>query len=321
MWALGVVVVPPAVDLVASVAERAEPVEVQALLAELPVETLDEGVLDGLARLDEPKPDASPLGPVEHRPAGSLRAVASGCSNRWRDHWRLENDLFRKSDTQRQVVEETGDPRAGDQDVDDLAGTEPAVVPYGVCGQTPAGQRIDDVQNPEAPVVGELIAHMIQRPPLHRPLRRLGRRAVAPGKLASRFRPDLQALLDIKPPGPLPVLDQPLAPKHGVEAQIAIAAVLRRQRLHTLDHRLVIPRLRPILLDRPRQAANPAAPPLAQAKRCDEVAHGSSPLRSPLLPGPLARHWLTYQRFSRSSLIAFARSLGPMAFAGSLSSI
>jgi len=43
---------PPRGDVVAGVAERPEPVQVQALVTELPVEALDEGVLDRLARLD-----------------------------------------------------------------------------------------------------------------------------------------------------------------------------------------------------------------------------------------------------------------------------
>ena len=73
--ALGVVVTAPGRDLFAGMTERAEPVQVQALATKLPVQALDEGVPDGLARLDEAQPNAGAPGSVEHRPARALRPV------------------------------------------------------------------------------------------------------------------------------------------------------------------------------------------------------------------------------------------------------
>ena len=64
MRALGIVVGPPSRDLLACIAERAEPVRVQALIPELAIEALDEGVLDRLAGLDEAQAQAGSLRPV-----------------------------------------------------------------------------------------------------------------------------------------------------------------------------------------------------------------------------------------------------------------
>lgn len=69
MRTLGVVVNPPAGDLLAGVAQGTEPVQVQALVSELApgsspgqaVEALHEGILDRLARFDEPQTNAGPF--------------------------------------------------------------------------------------------------------------------------------------------------------------------------------------------------------------------------------------------------------------------
>ncbi len=75
MRALGVVVVSSSLDLLAGVAERSKPMQIEALVAELPVPALDEGVLDRLARLYEAQPGAGALRPVKHRAARALGAV------------------------------------------------------------------------------------------------------------------------------------------------------------------------------------------------------------------------------------------------------
>ena len=54
-----VVVLAPDLDPFAGVGQAHEPVHVQALVAKLAVEALDEGVLHGLARLDEVRPSAN----------------------------------------------------------------------------------------------------------------------------------------------------------------------------------------------------------------------------------------------------------------------
>lgn len=98
------------------------------------------------------------------------------------------------------------------------AGTKPAVV-------------VDDIQHPEAPAVGELVADEVERPALHRPLRNLRGDPIPPRQLAPLLRPHLQAFLDVEPVGPLAVRDQPLSPQQRVQPEIAVAAVLRSQLL------------------------------------------------------------------------------------------
>ena len=72
-----VVVDPPLLDDPARIVERFEPVDVEAFVAELPVEALDVGVLVRLSRVDESQVDASLLGPPQEGPAGELRALVN----------------------------------------------------------------------------------------------------------------------------------------------------------------------------------------------------------------------------------------------------
>ena len=126
----------------------------------------------------------------------------------------IENDLFRQADALRQVVEKPHDPGPGNRDIDDLARTYAAVI-------------VDEVQDPEPPAVGQLVAHEIHGPALHRPFRRLGRDAIPARQLSSFLRADLQALGRVEAVGPLGVQDEPFATQHRMQAQIAIAPVLR----------------------------------------------------------------------------------------------
>ena len=61
MRAFGIVVAAPRGDLVASVAEGTEPVQVQALVAQLAIETLDESILYRFAWFDEPQANPGAL--------------------------------------------------------------------------------------------------------------------------------------------------------------------------------------------------------------------------------------------------------------------
>lgn len=95
MRARGVVVIPPAPDLVAGVLQGPEPVQVEAFVPEPAVEGLDVGVLDGLAWLDEAQADAGALRPFEHRPAGAFGSI-------------VEDDLLRQAELEGEFVEEPG---------------------------------------------------------------------------------------------------------------------------------------------------------------------------------------------------------------------
>lgn len=72
MWALGVVVDPPAINFLAGVAERSEPMELQAFVSELCAERLEEGVLHRLARLDKTQAYAGELRQPPISGTGSL---------------------------------------------------------------------------------------------------------------------------------------------------------------------------------------------------------------------------------------------------------
>ncbi len=80
MRAFGVVVVAPSAYFLAGVAQRAEPVQVQAFVPELAVEALDEGVLNGLARFDEAR---APGGGGLVRKRTALFSVQRGKSDRF----------------------------------------------------------------------------------------------------------------------------------------------------------------------------------------------------------------------------------------------
>ena len=72
-----VVADPPGLDLGARVIEVDEPVLVQALVPKLPVEGLDENVVDGFARPDEVELDATAVRPRIECGAGKLGAVVN----------------------------------------------------------------------------------------------------------------------------------------------------------------------------------------------------------------------------------------------------
>lgn len=75
MRAVGVVVALPVFDFFPSMAQGSEPVQVQALIPELAVEALDEGILHRFAWFDEAPPHTSFLRPFEHRLAGAFWPV------------------------------------------------------------------------------------------------------------------------------------------------------------------------------------------------------------------------------------------------------
>ena len=70
-----VVVLSPGVDDCSRIVNAGEPIEIEAVLTELAVEALDEGVLGRLAGLNEVQLDAAFLRPEEHRLTCQLRIV------------------------------------------------------------------------------------------------------------------------------------------------------------------------------------------------------------------------------------------------------
>jgi transposase InsO family protein len=88
---------PPAVEDLAGVAERAEQMLVQALVAEPADEALRERVLHRLARRDVVPLDRMVLGPGEDRPRGALaKRIKAICETRVRYGYRRVRVLLRR---------------------------------------------------------------------------------------------------------------------------------------------------------------------------------------------------------------------------------
>lgn len=77
VWSDLVVVAPPVRNGLPGLLKRLEPVFVQALVAELPVEAFDVAVLHRLARLDEQVPHAMLDRPGDEGPARELRPIVN----------------------------------------------------------------------------------------------------------------------------------------------------------------------------------------------------------------------------------------------------
>ena len=114
---------------------------IEALVPEAAVKALDEGVLDGLARFDKPQSHACPFGPLEHGTACSFGTV-------------VQDDFFGETSQQSQIIQIPRHTGTRDRDIDDLTRADFAVV-------------VDDVQNPEATIVGQLVVNEVEAPASH----------------------------------------------------------------------------------------------------------------------------------------------------------
>jgi len=244
----GVVVAAPCFDPLAGVPDRSEPVLIEAFVPEPTVERLDEGVLHRLAGFNEPQGHTGPFGPFEHGTRGPLGAV-------------VEDDLLWQAEAFAQIIKEPGEPSAGDRHIDDLTGAELAVI-------------INDVENAEPPIIGKLIAHEIQRPALHRPVRHSDDYPIPPRQLTPLLGPHLKSFGPVEPIGALGVLNEPLAFEQHMQPQIAVAFVGRGQSFHPVDGGVVVPGDGPVLLHRPGKPDDAAGPALGQIHRLLEKAHG-----------------------------------------------
>ena len=94
-----IVVLSPRLNDPSGIGEAEEPVLVQALVSESPVEALDHRVLDGLAWLDEVEVYLLGVGPLIERAAGQLRPV-------------VEHQFGRHAALYAQSLQHLNDPRA-----------------------------------------------------------------------------------------------------------------------------------------------------------------------------------------------------------------
>jgi len=126
----------------------------------------------------------------------------------------LPQRMRRKAMEHREVINVTSQPGAGHRDVGDLSRAEPTVV-------------VDDVQDSEPAVGGQLVAHEVERPSLHRPLRHLRRDPVTARQLSPLLGAHLQALFEVEPLSALVVRNQSLAPEQRVQPKIPVGTVPR----------------------------------------------------------------------------------------------
>src|SRR5690606_30092462 len=130
---------PPRFDAAPRVGQAKKPVQIEALVAKLSVEALDEAVLDRLTRSDEGQGHASLVGPLLERPAGALRAVveddAAGVATA------LSSD----------GVQDSPDSMTGERGVD-------------LDRQAFARGVVDDVERTKDAAAGQRVAHEVERP-------------------------------------------------------------------------------------------------------------------------------------------------------------
>ena len=177
MRALAVVVADPIRNLGAGVIEAEEQGFVEKLVPHPAVEAFTEAVLHRLARRNEVPVDLVVLRPGQHGIAGELGAVVGD------DHARLAAPI----DQRRQFARH---PPSRDRGVGDRRQTFP-------------GHVIDDVQDPEATAVGELVVDKIQRPAGVRPRLDQDRRPGAHGAAAGPALAHAEAFLSIEPVDPV----------------------------------------------------------------------------------------------------------------------
>src|SRR5688572_20200325 len=117
----------PRFDLLPCVRQVGEPVKVQALVAELAVEALDERVLHGLAGPDEVQLHSALIRPGVERLAGELRSVVA-------------DDQFRRSAHDNELFENTRYATTADRRVHEQR-------------QRLAREVVDHREDPEAPAL------------------------------------------------------------------------------------------------------------------------------------------------------------------------
>ena len=116
---------------------------VQALVSEPAVEALDEGVLNGLAGLDEVQPHAPLVGPLVQHQAGELRSVV-------------------KDDPRGRLA------ALGDQPVEYLHHPRPWKRRVYLDRQRLAGKGVDDAEEADPAAPGQSVANEVQAPELIR---------------------------------------------------------------------------------------------------------------------------------------------------------
>lgn len=194
--------VSPVSDFLAGMLQGSEPVQVQTFVAELSVETLHKGILDGLAWFYEPQTNT-----VRSDQSNMALLVPSGPLSR---------------------MISSGNPIRTARSSRNRATRAPGIETSTIW---PGQNRLWS---------STMLSTRNRRQSASWSLRHLRCDTVPSWQLSPFLRANLQALLGEKAIGPLVVHDQVFTLKHCVKAQVAVASVLRRQLLHAFDCSLII---------------------------------------------------------------------------------
>src|SRR5512134_1340337 len=282
-----VVVTAPVFDHDTSLGARAEPLQGQTFIAELPVEALVGTVLPGLARVDQRRLDALGSQPLEDGATDELRAV-------------VRAQVARRPVGADQLGQELDHPLGADG-----AGH--------VDRQAFPRELVDDGQAFDLLTVRASVEDEIVGPDEVR-ARRRKRSRPARGNPAPRTPSrQLQPRFAPQPVGTLPGELVTRATQEDAHAPIAVARILRREPLERLDQRCVLPRhAQDVAQRRARDSDQPTGAPLRQAAFAHE--------RDLLAPRLRAHHFRRLISLSRS--MSRSRSASSfLSFAFSASSV
>src|SRR5882757_8965758 len=246
-----VVVLAPAADSFARIAQIAQAVEIEAFVAQLAVEALDVTVLGRPARRDVRKFDATAFAPGVEVAAAELGPVVA--AQRARTGPAFEDALQHPCDL----------PRA-----------DPGV---GFGGQAFAGELIDYGQHPQRPPVTDSVVHKVQCPLLIGP-RELRQWHPPMGESPPRLAPQLKPRLPIQPIHPL-VIDRVAAPAQlHPQPPITVARMALREFFQRIAQvRFVVHRARLVTRTGAVDRDQPARPPLAYRELAHHLPYRSAP--------------------------------------------
>src|SRR5690606_38885798 len=190
-----VVVHSPRLDFLLRIVQGEEPVQVQTLVPEGPIEALDEAILDWLARLNVVNPDVPGVGPGIEGPAGELRSIVG-------------HDDLRQAALLPEPLEHFDDPHCGNR------------VRH-MDRQALSAELVHDREASKAPTVAQRVRDEVHAPPLVWPPERLADRpwrlAAAPLALSAHR----QTFFTVEPLIPFAVHQPPLPLKERVDLPVA----------------------------------------------------------------------------------------------------
>ena len=235
--------------------EASEPVLVQALVSEAPVETLAGAVLHGLPRLDEVMPNPSLIAPLVKDPAGELRSVVG-------------DDDLRPAAFMDDPVQHPPHPK-----------TREAGVHFD--GQALAGEGVDHIQGSQRPAIGQGVRGEVHGPLLAWPGGGLEVLPRAPLQPLSDALPHRESFLLVEPVDPFDVHREALPPQEHMESLIPEPLPFCGQLQEPLAQ------LNPVLssglipIATPLHSDHPAGPPFAHLKLGPKATHSLPSIRGP----------------------------------------